>query len=211
MLHRSAATWRQPNAATLPSRTHLPFQSASGDVLVLVDDENIRLTAELEFCDREPDYAALADRCADALRSAELHVFTVRQVGPHPIPASPRSTLRLHAKTVPGKNVDIEAAIWLTDRLSSERNRPSHILIVTGDVDYLALHELGTHNGIHSGFLAAPGRSLASALRCAPLGILGRDVLRRPRIPCHAWSMSVYGRQARRIRCRGATGHPDRR
>lgn len=166
---------------TIPPATILPLGDRNGDLLVLVDDENIRLAAELECQGAAPDYAALADRCARDFRSVDLHVFTVRRLGPGILPDAPQARIMIHHKQVPGKNADVEAAIWLTQQLAPGRERPSHVLLVTGDVDYLALHRLAIQQGIFAGFLAAPGRSAASALHSAPLGRLGADVLQHRR------------------------------
>jgi len=166
--------FRQPASAVLAATTTMPFHG-DGGAIVIVDDENVRLTAALELGGRRPDYTALQRRCASAFGGAAVHVFTVRH--PDGLGLDRRGPVHLHVKQVPGKNTDVEAAIWLTQQLARHGDAADNLLLVSGDVDYLAMYSLACDLGVRAGFVAPPGRSLATALRQVPLGLLGRDVL----------------------------------
>lgn len=179
----------------VPRQTTLPLPPADAIVTVLVDDENVRLAAELELGGLIPDYHRLARVCAGSFRSAEVHVFTARSADDEPfrIGCVERAEIRVHRKRVGGKNVDMDVALWLALRLySTDQATPTHVLFVTGDVDYLTLAAAASDHGAEIGFLAAPGRSLAHALRSVPHGLLGRDVLVRTRSFAHR---SSHGRR----------------
>ena len=177
---------RRPFSGTthrIPRYTTLPLAGADAVVTALVDDENVRLAAELELGGLVPDYRRLAGVCTASFRTADLHVFTACSADDQPVRAArvERAEIHVHRKRVDGKNVDMEVALWLARALyGAGRNRPTHVLFVTGDVDYLTLAAAASERGAEIGFLAAPGRSLAHALRAVPHGLLGLDILGPP-------------------------------
>ncbi len=171
-------------ALRIPRHTTLPLAASDAAITVLVDDENVRLAAELELGGLVPHYGRLAHVCAASFHSVDVHVFTARDRVDDPIRASrtEQAEIHVHRKRVDGKNVDMEVALWLARRLYGRYGtNPTHVLFVTGDIDYLALAAAATDSGAEIGFLAAPGRSLAHALRSLPHGLLGLDVLLPPR------------------------------
>lgn len=162
-----------------PSVTTAPFGPDNGGTLVVVDDENVRLTAMKDLGGRAPDYEALGDWAKAALGRSHVHVFATRTAG---LPADD-TDLTIHKKEVPGKNADIEVAIWLTRLLAAGGADARRLVLVSGDVDYLALHALAVAHGLEAGFLVTSRASTSREILALPHGTLGADILRplRPR------------------------------
>lgn len=157
--------------AYVPSRTLPPLSTVRADLALIVDDENLRISL-LHFGGYVFDYDALAQACTNWATHSAIHVFATR-----PAPSSAHArTVVWHRRPTPGKNADVDAALFVGEWLVGV-GKGHALLLVTGDHDFLAMHNAAEKRGVTCAFLCPPAPYTSRWIMTRPHSVVGRDLL----------------------------------